>query len=538
MASTPRKDLQPHSNEAAESVDEECPLLRESNEEEAAPVPKARKQRPVLILGTTFIGIFLGALDTTIIAALAVPISTSLGSLSLIPWVASAYIIANAACQPLLGRLTDIYGRRSGLIVSNTLFAIGNLICGLAASQGVMILGRAAAGLGGGGMLAISNFIASDLIPLRKRGLVQGIGNMVFGVGSGLGGLFGGFINDTWGWRVAFLIQVPFSLLSAILVYIVVAVPSEISESEEPKLSRVDFLGAFTLTTTLILLFLGLNFGGGSFGFGHPVVLVFFTLAALGLVTFILIEMRWAKEPIMPVQLMLRRTIAMGNLNNWFTLMVVFTVLVYTPIWFQVRGHSTTTAGLHLIPYSFSVSAGSLVAGFVMQRTGKYLVLGRGLVSLLVLGSGMLLVLDLSCPIWLATISLTMVGIGYGGIITVDLLATLSSVSQEYQAVIQSSIYLFRSTGSTIGVNVASAVYQHRLKSELYKRFGKEEGATRAIGKIMDSFDELDHLPARWRQDALFSCMDSLHTVFTVCLCFAIMALLCQIFVQQHKLHP
>lgn len=160
------------------------------------------------------IGVFLGALDSTIVATLAAPISTSFNSLSLLAWLASAYLIANAACQPLSGRLTDIFSRRTGLVVSNILFGAGNLMCGLAGSEWTMIAGRVVSGMGGGGLMAISTFVGSDLVPLRKRGMIQGLGNLCYGSGAGLGGLFGGWINDTWGWRKAFLIQVPFVALS------------------------------------------------------------------------------------------------------------------------------------------------------------------------------------------------------------------------------------------------------------------------------------------------------------------------------------
>jgi MFS family permease len=107
----------------------------------------------------------------------------------LISWLASAYLIANAALQPLSGRLTDIFGRRSGLVASNILFLAGNLICGIAQKQWIMILGRVVAGMGGGGLMAISTFVGSDLVPLRKRGLIQGFGNVCYGLGAGIGGV-------------------------------------------------------------------------------------------------------------------------------------------------------------------------------------------------------------------------------------------------------------------------------------------------------------------------------------------------------------
>lgn len=161
----------------------------------------------LLVMGSIWCGCFLAALDSTIVATLSAPISASFDSLSLLSWLASAYFIANAALQPLSGRLTDIFSRRTGLIFSNIFFAAGNLICGLATNESVMIFGRVIAGMGGGGLTAISTFVGSDLIPLRRRGVWQGMGNICYGAGAGLGGVFGGWINDTWGWRKAFLIQ-------------------------------------------------------------------------------------------------------------------------------------------------------------------------------------------------------------------------------------------------------------------------------------------------------------------------------------------
>lgn len=137
--------------------------------------------RLILTLSITWVGVFLGAVDASIIATLSGPISSEFGSLSLMSWLATAYLIANASCQPLSGRLTDIFGRGPGLVFSNVMFAVGNLICGLAKDEYTIILGRVVAGVGGGGLMSISTFLGSDLVPLRKRGLFQGIGNVAYG---------------------------------------------------------------------------------------------------------------------------------------------------------------------------------------------------------------------------------------------------------------------------------------------------------------------------------------------------------------------
>lgn len=544
--SSNRAEEPEHSDTSGRRPDEETPLLsgntQDGSEQDSPPngeqtiiAEEPSNKKLLLVLGSMYVGVFLGALDQTVIATLSAPISTSFNSLSLLSWLASAYLIANAACQPISGRLTDIFSRRTGLVVSNVLFGVGNLMCGLAETEWTMIAGRVVAGMGGGGLMAISTFVASDLVPLRKRGVIQGIGNLCYGSGAGFGGLFGGWINDTWGWRVAFLSQVPFVAVSGLLVFFFVDVPPK--KSEKSKLSRVDFLGTLTLVITLLLLLLGLNSGGNVVPWNHPLVLTTLPLSLVALVAFVWIEARRAVEPVIPVKLLLNRTVAAACLTNWFTTMACFMVIFYTPIFFQVRGLSTTQAGVRLIPQSVGASVGSLSAGLIMNKTGKYRVLGLALISSFVLGTGLLSILNLSAPDWPALIFLFLIGIGYGGMLTVTLLATISAVDHDYQAVITSATYAFRSTGSTIGVTIGSAVYQNILKIELWDKFGNEEGAADEIRKIRDNFDELRHLPPGWKEGVFNSYMDALRGVFLTALGVAVLGFVCQSFIRQHTLH-
>lgn len=155
----------------------------EGEEEEQTVIPTAplSPTRLWLTLGSTYVGVFFGAIDSSIMATLSAPIASEFRSLSLLSWLATAYLIANATCQPLSGRLTDIFGRGPGLVFSNAAFALGNLVCGLARGGPSMILGRVVAGIGGGCIMSISTFLASDLVPLKKRGVVQGVGNIAYG---------------------------------------------------------------------------------------------------------------------------------------------------------------------------------------------------------------------------------------------------------------------------------------------------------------------------------------------------------------------
>ncbi|KAG4034434.1 hypothetical protein MFRU_003g03970 [Monilinia fructicola] len=531
--------------------DEETPLLAEPTtfpsqssspsqdslaSAEATIIPdEPTTKRLVITMGAIWVGVFLGALDSTIIATLSASISTSFNSLSLLSWLASAYLIANAACQPLSGRLTDIFSRRTGLIVSNVLFAAGNLICGLADGEWMMILGRVVAGCGGGGLMAISTFVGSDLVPLRRRGVVQGIGNICYGTGAGLGGILGGWINDTWGWRMAFLAQVPFIMVSGFLVASLVNVPPK--KSEKSKLSRVDFMGSFALVLTLVLLLLGLNSGGNVVPWNHPLVYISLPLSLVSLLGFVYIELYRASEPVIPVRLLGDRTVFAACLANWFGTMTIYMIIFYVPLYYQVRGASTTASGMRLIPQSIGSSIGSLGTGIIMNRTGKYKAISLVTLSMLVIGTGLLCTMNSHSSDWPIYIYLTLTGIGYGATLTTTLLAIISAVSHDHHSVVTSASYAFRSTGSTIGITIASAVYQNILKTDLWEKFGDRPDAEEIIGKIRDSFDELNQLPEGWKEGVTESYMDAFRGVFLAAFALAVLMAGVGSLMRQNVLH-
>ncbi|KAF9636349.1 putative mfs multidrug protein [Lasiodiplodia theobromae] len=490
----------------------------------------------VLTLGSCWVGVFLAALDSTIIANLSAPISDSFHSFTLFSWLATAYLIANAAIQPLSGRLTDIFSRRTGLVISNIFFGAGTLICGLAKSQNVMILGRVVAGMGGGGLLTISTFVTTDLVPLRRRGLWQGFGNLSFGLGSGLGGLFGGWINDTLSWRWAFLIQVPFIVASGLLVYLTIKIP--VKEENMSRIKRIDFLGSITLVTSLVLLLLALNSGGNIVPWTHPLVLVSLPLFAAFLLAFIFVEDRVASEPIIPVRLLLHRTVWTACVTNWLTTMAVFAILYYGPIYFQVLGLSATRAGVRLIPQSIGTATGSLSVGLITRKTGRYWTLNAGIEATLVLAVGLVAgTFDASTPAWPPFVYFFLIGVGYGGMLTTTLLALISAVDHEHQAVVTSASYAFRSTGSTIGISVAGAVFQNVLKRELWARFAGRDGAAEVIKRIRDSVGAVQDLPPEWKDGVLAAYMQALTAVWWTTFGITALGALCSLAMGEHRLH-
>ncbi|OAA36270.1 Major facilitator superfamily domain, general substrate transporter [Metarhizium rileyi] len=514
----------------------EVPANGSPNNENRAVVPDVQeeeqtllaKEEPfgklALIMGTTWIGVFLGAIDSTIIATLSAPIASEFRSLSLMSWLATAYLVSNAACQPISGRLTDIFGRGPGLVFSNIFFAMGNLICGLAPNEKVMILGRVVAGIGGGGLMSISTFLGSDLIPLRKRGIVQGIGNICYGSGAMLGGVFGGLINDhtKLGWRLAFLIQVPPVLLSAVAVHFLVKVPPK--QSDKSYLARIDFLGVFLTSSFLVLLLLGLNSGGNQVPWTHPLPLTTLPLSIVAFAGFLWWESR-ARQPIIPVRLLVSRTVLAACCTNLLATMVVLTLIFYVPMYLQVLGESATDAGLRILPSPVGVSISSVLAGYIMKRTGRFVTLGASSIVVISTGIVLLTLMGRDSSVWLSSAAFFFIGGGYGAMLTTTLLACIAAVDHSQQAVVTSATYLARSLGATVGITIGSAVYQNILKARLWDRFGNQPDAAEEIRRIRDDLDELKHLPDGWYDGVINSFMEAFRAVWLTMLGLAIAAL-------------
>ncbi|KAH6887705.1 major facilitator superfamily domain-containing protein [Thelonectria olida] len=492
--------------------------------------------RVALILSTAWFGVFLGALDTTIIATLSAPISSEFNSLSLLSWLATSYITSNAACQPISGRLTDIFGRGPGLVFSNIIFALGNLICGLAPNQYAMIAGRFVAGIGGGGLMSIPTFLGSDLVPLRKRGVVGGIANIWYSCGAMAGGVFGGFIHDSTslGWRLAFLIQVPPALLSAVAVMVLVKVPPK--QSDKSYLARIDFVGAILTFSFLALLVLGLNVGGNLVKWTHPLPFVSIILSVILFITFIWWERR-ACQPIIPVKLLYNRTVLSACLTSFIIAMLTLTSILYIPLYLQVLGDSPTTAGLKILPASLGLAVGALGAGFIMRSTGKYVGLVISSIMVMTVGTVMFTFQSQASPAWITILAFFIVQATYSAVITVTQIACVASVDHSLQAIVTSTTYLARNIGSTIGMTMVSLIYQSILDFRLRARFGSYPNADSEITKIEDDLGHLQDLPPGWYDEVIESFVESFRAVWFIMLAWSILALICISPIKQHQLH-
>ncbi|KAH7253684.1 major facilitator superfamily domain-containing protein [Fusarium redolens] len=491
--------------------------------------------RLAMILSTAWLGVFLGAADTTVIATLSAQISSEFNSLSLLSWLATAYLIANSISQPISGRLTDIFGRGPGLAFCNVAFAIGNLICGVATSQRVMVLGRVIAGIGGGGLMSIPVFLGSDLVPLRRRGLVGGIANLWYGSGAMVGAVFGGLLNDytIWGWRMAFLIQVIPSLLSAVIVYVLIKVPPK--QSEKSYIKRIDFGGVFLVSTFLASLVLCLSSGGNIVPWINPLPVMAISLSVFLFATFIYWELR-ASQPIIPVRLLLNRTVLASCLASVFCSAIAFTSIFYIPLYLQARGDSATNAGLKILPASLGTCLGGLIPGYLMKRSGKYVGLVIGSIVVLIFGTGLFALQDDNTPTWMTCLAFFVVGLGYNAVFTITQIACIAAVGHTQQAVVTSSTYLARSLGGTVGITLASVLYQSSLDMSLWALFGDKPNAADKIQKIKDDLTEIYCLPKAWYEGVLESLMQAFGRVWLMMLAWAVLALVCISPIKQHKL--
>ncbi|KAK9431223.1 major facilitator superfamily domain-containing protein [Lipomyces doorenjongii] len=498
-----------------------------------------------------YIGVFLAALDGTVVATLLAHIASEFDGFRNVSWIATAYLIACAAFQPLYGKLTDIFGRKPGLLFSNIMFGVGCIACGLAGNLWFLVFARVIAGIGGGGLTALSTITLSDLVPLRRRGVLQGFGNIMFGSGAALGGIFGGAVTAAFGWRWAFWLQVPLIVLSTLAIWFVLDLPvkdhylsdDEAVEGEtelareERLLARVDFAGAGTLVLSLVVFLFAVSVGGNQVRWAHPLVLISLAISAGLLVLYIYIELRVAREPIIPVQLLKDRTIFGAAFCNWFMTMSVYSLLFYLPLYFvAVRDVSETKAGASLVSNFVGVAVGSFGSGIYMRQTGLYYKIALFSAGLYIIGTGLICTLGLDTSMFAVSVYTFLPGAAYGSLLTITLIALIAAVPQQFQAVTTSIQYGFRGTGSTLGVAIASSVFQNVLGSSLRLRvFGSDAEAV--INRILKSVDEVKALPPYLIPVVREAYLDASRAVFVLCCLLGVATAAMAMLMREHVLH-
>lgn len=423
------------------------------------------------------------------LATISGPISTSYSSFSKLSWIQTTFPIGASISQPLSGHLTDIFGRRKGLVLCYVLFATGTLLCGLAPNLGVFLLGRIVEGLGGGAIVSITAFVESDLFPLRKRALIEGLGNIAYGVTFALGGIYGGAINEAIGWRWTFLIQPPIIAINAVLVFFVVSIPPKASKNS--LLRRIDYFGSGTLVLAIVLFQLGLNSGGTTVGWDSPLVIITLTIAGISFGLFIFWDFSKASNPVIPIRALLQRTVASAQMNFFFTSAANISILFYMPIYLQVLGHSTGESGLRFIPMAIALCLSSFTTGFLVKMTGRYYYINIPVQISSIVGAALLCKMTQQTPSWFPFMSLAFLGVGLGGASVTRLMGILSSVDEEQQAVIQAASWTIESMGLAFGITIASTIFQKTTVSNLHAVLGTKPDLLRVLTANFEALKDL-----------------------------------------------
>ncbi|KAL0061217.1 hypothetical protein AAF712_011976 [Marasmius tenuissimus] len=512
------------------------------------------------ILAPMTIGIFLSAMDQTVIVASYAAIGSEMKQLQKTSWIATSYMLTVTSFQPLYGKLSDIFGRKTCLIFAYCVFGIGCLLCGLSKTMDQLILSRALSGIGGGGMPTVVSIIMSDVVPLRSRGTWQGVLNIIFSSGSMVGAPLGG-IPDRHNWLEmvrtykhpqqpekaqsylrAFLIQCPAILLAIISVSVALRLPPPTNTttndiSIKSKIKRVDFSGALTLITFIFFLLYSLE-RGGNVSWNDPLTLSTAVASFLAFILFIGVEMHWAKEPFAPKRIIVNSSLIASYLVNLFGVASQMAMIFHVSLYLQaVQSYSASQAGFVLVPGIIGGVTGSICGGLIIQATGNYYWVTVAGYLLQVVGT---LTITLSSGVIVASVTgiaigLTIAGLGNGGGITTSLIALISNAGKEDQAIATAVSYLFRSLGAVVGLSVGSTVLQGTLRTAL-RRLLTGHDIDEIVNNVRHSLKYLDTLDPDTRAIVKEGYEYAIHVTLWFSIGLSVCAVLSSLFIKEKNI--
>lgn len=322
----------------------------------------------VVVFGGILLGTTVSGLDASIVATAAPTIIADLGRLSLLPWLTTAYLLAQVTTMPVYGKLGDIYGRRRLFASALVIFLAGSALCGLSTSMGMLILCRGLQGVGAGGITGLGMALVADLVPSDRLGRYLGYTGLVFAVTSVLGPWVGGLFVDHLTWRWAFFINAPLVLVCLVTLTLQ---PPQVRRVRH----RVDVLGALLLGGGVTCLLLGLSRGSGETSWTTPRSLGLFATAVVAITLFVVWERR-ASEPLVPLRILADRAKALATFANLVAGVGFTCGIIYPPVFYQaVAGVDASKSGLLLAPFAFTCALSTLLAGQITDRVGGYKVL-------------------------------------------------------------------------------------------------------------------------------------------------------------------
>ena len=493
----------------------------------------------LVVMGGLMAGMFLAALDQSIVGVALPRITSELGGLDKLSWVVTAYLLTSTAATPLWGKISDLRGRRPMFQAAIVVFLVGSLICGFASEIAdqlgatginVMIAGRAVQGLGGGGLMSLALAVIGDVIPPRERGKYQGLFAAVFGVSSVAGPLLGGWFTDNLGWEWIFFINIPIGVAALVVTSFALKL------HHVRRAASVDYLGAAAIVGAVTSLVLYLSWAGPTEGWVSTTGIGLLVAMVVLIALFVLAESR-AKEPIIPLELFKHWTFTSNVIFAMIMGIGMFGGLIFLPIYLQtVKGMSATHSGLAMLPLVVGMFTTSIGGGQIMARTGRYKwmpIAGAAVVGVALFAFSRL---QVDTPYYVLALIMYAFGMGLGFTMQVVVTAVQNSVDRRNMGVATASVTFFRSMGGAIGTALLGAILNIRLRHHLSEIVGAAQGRGPAGPIETNDVTAIKALPEpvkTWVLEAFTRAMDD---VFLVAVPFMAVALIVAVTMREKPL--
>lgn len=415
------------------------------------------QRRIWLIFSALLAGMLLSSLDQTIVSTAMPTIVGDLGGVAHMTWVTTAYLLATTIAMPIYGKFGDIFGRRTLFLIAIALFTLASLGAALSTNFWEFVVFRGIQGLGGGGLMILSQAIIADIVPARERGKYLAPMGAVFGVSSIGGPLLGGLFTDHLSWEWCFWINIPVGVIAFVIAWKALTLP------RKHNTAKVDYLGIVLLSAATTCLILFTDWGGKQYEWTSPTILGLMAAFVAAVIAFIVVENR-AEQPVIPLALFRNRAFVLATSIGLVLGLAMFSALAFMPTFLQMAsGTSASVSGLLMIPMIVGLIATLTVSMRSITRTGRYKIFP--ILGAIVTALGMLWMTTLAgdTPIWLICAMLFVLGAGLGFIMQVIVLVVQNAVDPHDVGTATSTNNYFREVGASLGVAIFGSIFTNRL---------------------------------------------------------------------------
>lgn len=450
----------------------------------------AEKRKIILLFAGLMVTMLLSSLNQTVLSSALPTMVGELNGVEHMAWAITAFILASTIMMPVYGKLGDLLGRKPMLLFAIGIFTVGSVIGALAPDMNMLIVARVIQGIGGGGLMILSQATIADVVPARERGKYMGIMGGVFAFSSVAGPLIGGSLTEGPGWRWAFWMNVPLAILAVLATIFLLHVP-KVVHAVRPK---IDYLGMMLIAIATTALVLVGTWGGSQYEWNSPEIIGLAVIAVVTGVLFVFVESR-AAEPVMPLMLFKSRNFNLTTLAGLLTGIAMFGAIGYMPTYMQMAtGFSASEAGLLMIPMMACLLVTSVIVGRRVSTTGRYKIAPIVGSAILAVALVLMATIHADSPIYLICIYLGIMGIGLGSSMQIMTLVAQNSFPLKFVGTATAGQNYFRQVGATLGSAVVGAMFASRLKNLIAEKLpagaGTEGGGNSFTPHIVNGLPE------------------------------------------------